>query len=58
MDQPINDLINDELNNKWVNFLGPKSLIGSVVDVDVTNTVSNSVRGRAVEYPSEVIAVA
>jgi tRNA-2-methylthio-N6-dimethylallyladenosine synthase len=45
------------LNNKWVNFLGPKSLIGSVVDVDVTNTVSNSVRGRAVEYPSEVIAV-
>jgi tRNA-2-methylthio-N6-dimethylallyladenosine synthase len=46
------------LNNKWVNFLGSKSLIGSVVDVDVTNTVSNSLRGRAIVHPTEVIAVA
>jgi len=33
-------------NNRWVNFDGPRSLIGRFVDVTVTEALPNSLRGR------------
>ena len=33
-------------NNRWVNFDGPSSLIGGFVDVQVTEALPNSLRGR------------
>ena len=35
-------------NMRWVNFTGPESLIGSFVDVVVTEALPNSLRGRLV----------
>ena len=35
-------------NNRWVNFAGPESLIGRFVDVEITEVMSNSLRGRFV----------
>ncbi|MFP5305397.1 MAG: TRAM domain-containing protein, partial [Gammaproteobacteria bacterium] len=32
--------------NRWVNFDGPESLIGQFVDVEVTEALNNSLRGR------------
>ena len=33
-------------NNRWVNFDGPGSLIGEFVDIDITEALANSLRGR------------
>ena len=33
-------------NNRWVNFDGPESLIGEFVDIDITEALANSLRGR------------
>jgi tRNA-2-methylthio-N6-dimethylallyladenosine synthase len=33
-------------NNRWVNFDGDPSLIGGFVDVDITEALPNSLRGR------------
>jgi tRNA-2-methylthio-N6-dimethylallyladenosine synthase len=33
-------------NNRWVNFVGPASLIGGFVDVWITEALPNSLRGR------------
>jgi tRNA-2-methylthio-N6-dimethylallyladenosine synthase len=46
------------LNNKWVNFSGPQSLIGNIVEVEVTSALSNSLRGRLVDHSTEVMAIA
>ena len=34
-------------NNRWVNFEGPASLLQRFVDVDITEAMVNSLRGRA-----------
>ncbi|HEX5420666.1 MAG TPA: tRNA (N6-isopentenyl adenosine(37)-C2)-methylthiotransferase MiaB [Gammaproteobacteria bacterium] len=34
-------------NNRWVNFIGSPSLIGEFVDVQITEALTNSLRGRA-----------
>ena len=36
-------------NNRWVNFDGPASLINRFVDVQVTEAMPNSLRGRLIE---------
>jgi tRNA-2-methylthio-N6-dimethylallyladenosine synthase len=36
-------------NNRWVNFDGPPSLINRFVDVQVTEAMPNSLRGRLLE---------
>jgi tRNA-2-methylthio-N6-dimethylallyladenosine synthase len=36
-------------NNRWVNFIGDSSLVGRFVDVQITEALSNSLRGRRVE---------
>ncbi len=36
-------------NNRWVNFDGPSSLINRFVDVQVTEALPNSLRGRWIE---------
>ena len=33
-------------NNRWVNFIGDRSLIGEFVDVRITEALRNSLRGR------------
>ena len=33
-------------NNRWVNFDGPGSLIGEFADIDITEALANSLRGR------------
>lgn len=40
------DLAGRTGNNRWVNFTGPKSLIGQFVDVRITEALANSLRGR------------
>ena len=37
--------------NRMVNFEGPPSLVGQMVDVVITEAVSNSLRGRLVDAP-------
>jgi tRNA-2-methylthio-N6-dimethylallyladenosine synthase len=34
--------------NRWLNFDGPQSLIGQFVDVEITEALTNSLRGRLV----------
>ncbi|SFF58616.1 tRNA-2-methylthio-N6-dimethylallyladenosine synthase [Fontimonas thermophila] len=41
--------------NRWVNFEGPASLIGRFVDVEITEALNNSLRGRLVQ-PAEMAA--
>tara|TARA_Y100000389_G_C17324270_1_gene444687 strand:- start:460 stop:972 length:513 start_codon:yes stop_codon:yes gene_type:complete len=36
-------------NNRWVNFDGPSSLIGEIVNVVITEALTNSLRGRLKE---------
>jgi len=36
-------------NNRWVNFDGPESLINQFVDVNITEGLPNSLRGRLLE---------
>ena len=36
-------------NNRWVNFDGPAALLNQFVDVDVTEAMPNSLRGRLVD---------
>ncbi len=38
-------------SNRWLNFDGPASLIGRFVDVQVTEVLPNSLRGRIVPSP-------
>jgi tRNA-2-methylthio-N6-dimethylallyladenosine synthase len=38
-------------NNRWVNFAGPASLIDQFADVDITEAMPNSLRGRLVVEP-------
>jgi tRNA-2-methylthio-N6-dimethylallyladenosine synthase len=33
-------------NNRWINFDGPEALVGQIVDVTVTEALTNSLRGR------------
>ena len=35
-------------NNRWVNFDGPKELIGSFVNLTVTEALPNSLRARLI----------
>lgn len=41
-----NDLAGRTENNRVVNFAGPESLIGSFADVQITQAMANSLRGR------------
>ncbi|MEY4761214.1 MAG: hypothetical protein RLZZ200_1070 [Pseudomonadota bacterium] len=36
-------------NNRWVNFAGPASLLNRFVDVEITEALPNSLRGRMVD---------
>ena len=40
-------------NQRWVNFIGPPSLVGQFVDVVVTEPLRNSLRGRLVSGATE-----
>jgi tRNA-2-methylthio-N6-dimethylallyladenosine synthase len=40
-------------NNRWVNFVGPPSLVGRFTDVVVTEPLRNSLRGRLVTTEAE-----
>jgi tRNA-2-methylthio-N6-dimethylallyladenosine synthase len=40
-------------NQRWVNFIGPPSLVGQFVDVIVTEPLRNSLRGRLVSGAAE-----
>jgi tRNA-2-methylthio-N6-dimethylallyladenosine synthase len=40
-------------NNRWVNFIGPPSLVGEFVDVMITEPMRNSLRGRLVAGATE-----
>jgi tRNA-2-methylthio-N6-dimethylallyladenosine synthase len=40
-------------NNRWVNFAGSPSLIGEFVDVQVSEALPNSLRGRLVSNGAE-----
>jgi tRNA-2-methylthio-N6-dimethylallyladenosine synthase len=40
-------------NNRWVNFIGPPSLVGEFVDVVITEPMRNSLRGRLVVGATE-----
>jgi tRNA-2-methylthio-N6-dimethylallyladenosine synthase len=42
-------------NNRWVNFDGPSPLIGCYADIEVTEALPNSLRGRLVE-PARSVA--
>jgi len=35
-------------NNRWVNFDGPKELIGSFVNLTITEALPNSLRARLI----------
>ena len=41
-----NELAGRTENNRWVNFAGPKSLIGRFVDVSIVKALPQSLRGR------------
>src|SRR5262245_4326414 len=41
-----NELAGKTENNRWVNFAGPKSLIGQFVDVSIVKALPQSLRGR------------
>src|SRR5262245_7122151 len=41
-----NELAGRTENNRWVNFPGPKELIGKFVDVDIVSALPQSLRGR------------
>jgi tRNA-2-methylthio-N6-dimethylallyladenosine synthase len=45
-------------NNRWVNFDGPATLLGRFVDVEVTEAMPNSLRGRLLEASSLAAAPA
>jgi tRNA-2-methylthio-N6-dimethylallyladenosine synthase len=42
-------------NNRWVNFDGPQTLLGSFADVVITEALPNSLRGRLQEEPAAVV---
>lgn len=39
-------------NNRWVNFEGPAYLMNQFVDVEVTEALPNSLRGRIIDTPA------
>ncbi len=43
-------------NNRWVNFEGDVALINRFVDVEITEALNNSLRGRLVDAPSLMAA--
>jgi tRNA-2-methylthio-N6-dimethylallyladenosine synthase len=43
-------------NNRVVNFAGPTRLAGHFVEVEITNALPHSLRGRAVTVPEEETA--
>jgi tRNA-2-methylthio-N6-dimethylallyladenosine synthase len=43
-------------NNRWVNFDGDAALINSFVDVEITEAMNNSLRGRQVQDARRVPA--
>ena len=40
-------------NNRWVNFDGGAGLINRFVDVEITEAMNNSLRGRCIDLPGE-----
>jgi tRNA-2-methylthio-N6-dimethylallyladenosine synthase len=40
-------------NNRWVNFTGDPSLVGRFIDVQITEALPNSLRGRMVERTAQ-----
>jgi tRNA-2-methylthio-N6-dimethylallyladenosine synthase len=40
-------------NNRWVNFVGPPSIVGRFADVVITEPMRNSLRGRLVTGAAE-----
>jgi tRNA-2-methylthio-N6-dimethylallyladenosine synthase len=44
-----NQLAGRTENNRWVNFEGPAALINRFVDVEITEALPNSLRGRLVD---------
>ena len=40
-------------NNRWVNFAGSSSLIGQFVDVQISEALRNSLRGRLLSEQDE-----
>ncbi len=45
-------------SNRWINFDGHERLIGRFIDVDVTEALDNSLRGRVVTTAPEMAATA
>lgn len=45
-----NQLTGRTENNRWVNFDGPLELIGQFVDLQITEALPNSLRGRLVDH--------
>ena len=43
-------------NNRWVNFIGPPSLVGAFADVVITEPMRNSLRGRLVGATEKSVA--
>jgi tRNA-2-methylthio-N6-dimethylallyladenosine synthase len=43
-------------NQRWVNFVGPPSLVGEFADVVITEPMRNSLRGRLVGAPQKSVA--
>ena len=41
-------------NNRWVNFDGPSALVDRYVDVEITEAMTNSLRGRLAEAARSV----
>jgi tRNA-2-methylthio-N6-dimethylallyladenosine synthase len=52
-----NELAGRTENNRWVNFSGPKSLIGRFVDVVVVKALPQSLRGRLAADREELAVV-
>jgi tRNA-2-methylthio-N6-dimethylallyladenosine synthase len=48
-----NELAGKTENNRWVNFAGPKSLIGQFVDVTIVKALPQSLRGRLLQIVPE-----
>ncbi len=50
----VNELRGKTENNRTVNFIGPKSLIGEFADVLITKALPNSVRGELQQAPDHM----
>jgi tRNA-2-methylthio-N6-dimethylallyladenosine synthase len=52
----IAELAGRSENNRVVNFAGPTRLVGQFVDLEITNALPHSLRGRVVIVPEETAA--